>query len=404
MTRFIFSLLLLPFLLHGATSVDGKIKKTSANINQYEKDYASLQSRLQKTARDILKRSKTIKKQQREIKSLQIKLEQKETIYQSAKLLLSKLSGSQEKLQQSQNALKSELSELLGRTLSLTILHDTNRSRSSEGIIAETIFQSLNEQTRQRILVLSRQYEDNRDSLRTLTGRTAQLQNEINEIENQHDALRRAKAKNEKSLASLKRKKEGYRKNLKELIAQKDELERTLRQLNIIKRSEEERARAEAERKANEARLASTTVPKVKHVGSSYHKAKTGTYRGAKTIAPLDGYSVLKKFGTYTDPVYQIKIFNESVTLRSKAPNAKVRAVLNGKVVLAQKTAMLNNVIILEHDNGLHTIYAHLDQIAPTVTRGKRIRKGSVIGRIDRDLMFEVTQKNLHIDPLQMIQ
>lgn len=404
MMRALLWLLLPALLLHAATSVDGKIEKTNANIDQYEKDYASLQGRLQKTAKDILKRSKTVKKQQEEIQSLQIKLEQKETIYQSAKLLLSKLSSSQEKLQQSQNTLKDELSELLGRTLSLTILHDTNRSRSPDGIIAETIFQSLNEQTRVRILALSRQYDENRDSLRTLTGRTAQLQNEINEIENQHAELKKAKEDNEKSLADLKRKKKTYRKNLEELMAQKEELERTLRQLNIIKRSEEDRARAEAERKANEERLASTTVPKVRNVGSSYHEAQTGAYRGARTIAPLDSYSVLKKFGTYTDPVYQIKIFNESVTLRSKEPNAKVRAVLNGKVVLAQNTAMLNNVIILEHDNGLHTIYAHLDQIAPTVTRGKRISAGSVIGRIDRDLMFEVTQKNLHIDPLQMIK
>jgi len=395
---------LLASLLYAATSVDTRIEKTSANIDQTEKDYASLQSRLQQTAKDILRRSRTVKKQQSEIESLQIKLEQKETIYLSAKLLLEKLSGSQEKLQRSQDNLKSELSDLLGRTLSLTILHDTNRSRSADGLVAETVFQALNEQTRVRIVALGRQYEENRASLRTLTGRTAQLQHEIGEIEDQHADLKKAKAQNEKSLAELKRKKESYRKNLEELMAQKDELEKTLQQLNIIKKSEEEQARAEAERKANEERLASTTVPKVKNVGSSYHEAATGTYRGARTIAPLDDYSVLKKFGTYTDPVYQIKIFNESVTLRSKEPNAKVRAVLNGKVVLAQKTAMLNNVIILEHDNGLHTIYAHLDQIAPTVTRGKRIGQGSVIGRIDRDLMFEVTQKNLHIDPLQMIR
>ena len=76
----------------------------------------------------------------------------------------------------------------------------------------------------------------------------------------------------------------------------------------------------------------------------------------------------------------------------------------NGKVILAQETPMLENVVIIEHADGLHTIYAHLDQIAPTVRKGKRLKKGSVIGRVNDELMFEVTQKNYHIDPLQVIR
>ena len=64
---------------------------------------------------------------------------------------------------------------------------------------------------------------------------------------------------------------------------------------------------------------------------------------------------------------------------------------------------MLNNIVIVEHDNGMHTIYAHLDKIAPTVKKGKRLKRGSIIGRVNNELMFEVTQKNFHINPLQLI-
>ena len=144
-------------------------------------------------------------------------------------------------------------------------------------------------------------------------------------------------------------------------------------------------------------------LPEVKQVGSSYQNVMTKRYKGAKTIAPLDGYSVTKKYGPYTDPIYNIKIFNESVSLKPKEANAKVKNILNGKVVMAQETAMLNNVVIVEHDDGLHTIYAHLDQIAPTIQKGKKIRKGSIIGRVSDELMLEVTQKNYHINPLQLI-
>jgi len=51
----------------------------------------------------------------------------------------------------------------------------------------------------------------------------------------------------------------------------------------------------------------------------------------------------------------------------------------------------------------IHTIYAHLSKIAPTIQVGQKIKKGYVIGRVDNDLTFEVTQKNFHIDPLELI-
>jgi murein DD-endopeptidase MepM/ murein hydrolase activator NlpD len=45
-----------------------------------------------------------------------------------------------------------------------------------------------------------------------------------------------------------------------------------------------------------------------------------------------------------------------------------------------------------------------MDKIAPTIKEGKKIKKGYVIGRIDKELMFEVTQKNRHINPLELIR
>ena len=143
---------------------------------------------------------------------------------------------------------------------------------------------------------------------------------------------------------------------------------------------------------------------KVSKRGSSYQRVKSKKYRGKKTIAPLSGYRLVKKFGPYTDPIYKIKIYNESVSLQPNQRNAKVKTVLNGKVILAKKTQLLDNVVIIKHSNGLHTIYAHLDQIAPTVKKGKRVKKGAVIGRVDHELIFEVTQNSYHIDPMSLIK
>ena len=141
----------------------------------------------------------------------------------------------------------------------------------------------------------------------------------------------------------------------------------------------------------------------IRQIGSSYQNSNVKKYVGERTIAPLDGYSVKRKFGDYVDPIYKIKIFNESVVLASSTPDATVKSVLNGKVIFAKDTASMEKVVIIENSDEIHTIYAHLSKIAPTIQVGQKIKKGYVIGRIDNDLTFEVTQKNFHIDPLELI-
>lgn len=91
------------------------------------------------------------------------------------------------------------------------------------------------------------------------------------------------------------------------------------------------------------------------------------------------------------------------MVLRSTTPDATVKNVLDGKVVFAKDTAVLQKVIIMENTDGIHTIYAHLSKIAPTIKVGSKIKKGYVIGRVERDLTFEVTQKNYHINPMELI-
>ena len=89
--------------------------------------------------------------------------------------------------------------------------------------------------------------------------------------------------------------------------------------------------------------------------------------------------------------------------LSANSADAKVKSVFNGKVVFAKETAMLDKVVIIENPNAIHTIYAHLNQIPPTVRVGSNVKKGYIIGRIGSDLTFEVTQQNYHINPLDLI-
>lgn len=401
-------IILIGFLLISAAalaeSVDAQIKKTSASLKHFDRNFASVNARMAQTAKSILKKERTVLRQRKDITGLEKSLSSKASTLSKSRSELESLTTKQETVEAGQRQLRNDLAQLLARVISLAMMQDDNNTLSPDAIMSEEIFKALNLQTQQQIKALGADYRKNQKMLRSLTGKTAQLRTEISAIERQKRTLEKEKRANEKALAELRGKKARYKKEIKKLLAQKNALKNTLSRLQIIRESKAQKAQAKAEQQRNEALLASKPLPKVKSVGSSYHKARTRRYRGRKTIAPLDHYTVLKRYGTYTDPIYHIKIFNESVSLKPTARNAKVKTIFNGKVILAQNTPLLDNVVIIEHANGLHTIYAHLDRIAPTISKGKRLKKGSVIGRVNDELMFEVTQKNYHIDPLQVIR
>ena len=141
----------------------------------------------------------------------------------------------------------------------------------------------------------------------------------------------------------------------------------------------------------------------VRKVNSSYKQPELYVYRGRKTISPISGAKVIKRFGTYVDPVYKIKIYNESVTLEAPYEDAKVQNVLNGKIVYAGKSSMLGKVVVVAHSGKMHTVYAGLSKIAPNIVKGRKIKKGYVVGRVTKKLVFQATKDSKHINPLRLI-
>lgn len=400
-------LLLLFGLLTGLLadgSIDKQIKDTSTRLKKFDAKQSSANLALAKTAKAILIKKRIILKQEKRLQQLGKRLEETEEHYQKTKKELATLRNWQGRLSASQMKIAGELEGLLARIVTLSMLHDDNNTLSPEGVMAEAILHKLNAQTQERIGRLTHSATRNRKMLQQLEQQGRKLRKEIDAMEAERTKMRRAREVNRQSLKELRTKETRYKEQIRSFMVRQRELQKTLEKLNIIKQTRELEALEAARKARNQAILESKELPRVKQHGQSYHRAKTRRYRGKKTIAPLDEYTVIKKYGTYTDPVYNIKIFNESVTLKSKKSQAKVKAVFDGKVILAQNTPMLDNVVIIEHRDGMHTIYAHLDQIAPTVRKGKRLRRGSVIGRVNDQLMFEVTQKNFHIDPLQLIK
>ncbi len=100
-----------------------------------------------------------------------------------------------------------------------------------------------------------------------------------------------------------------------------------------------------------------------------------------------------------------MELFNESVSLKTKVPNAKVVSVFGGQVVYAkQNQGLLANVVIVKHKDSLHTIYSHLDKISPTLKVGKYIPRGYVVGRVSDTLEFQATKNSKYINPMRLIK
>ncbi len=406
-------------LLLATASIDEKIANTSKRLDTFESTYSQVNAEMAKNAREILSQNRAVLRQQQELEKLRSDIEAKKTTYQEQKEELGVLQGSQDDLQSMQNEIEQQLAFAIAKNASLSLLLGDERSRNAESLITEEALKVIARQTKEEIKALESSYSGNHDAIITLQKRIKELRSAIAEMDTKEHELSLAHQANQKELESLNAKTKRYEASLSKLLKEQASLKATLKRLNIVKDEElkaqeaaKKRAEAEAlaQRDAEKAQqtresmmVDSKDLPEVKQVGSSYQNVMTKRYRGAKTIAPLESYSVTKQYGPYTDPIYNIKIFNESVSLKPNEANAKVKNILNGKVVMAQETAMLNNVVIVEHDDGLHTIYAHLDQIAPTIQKGKKIRKGSIIGRVSDELMLEVTQKNYHINPLQLI-
>lgn len=405
MRSFSFSLVLLSFLTleSNAAKIDERIQKTSEQLNEAKQTYSSLNAKLEVTANKIIQQRQIVGQQQEHLNVLINELHSKEHVYQSNKMSLQQLEAQQNELIKKQNEIEQRLVFAIARNTSISLLINDDRAKEADAIITEEALKLHLKQINQEIKELNTIFGANSERIAALSSQTTLLKQSISIIDKQKQKVLATKQQNEKAIASLEKEKNEYKRSLDRIVNQQRSLQKTLASLNIIKMEALKPKKAPPPLVAP--KPGQKAVPEdVKQVVASYQPSKTAAYSGEKTISPLDGYVVTKRFGPYTDPIYGIKIHNDSVSLRPTQPDAMVKTVFNGKVILAKPTAMLENVIIIEHDNGLHTIYAHLDKIAPTVEVGKRVKQGSIIGRVGRELMFQVTQRNAHINPLEVIR
>lgn len=83
-----------------------------------------------------------------------------------------------------------------------------------------------------------------------------------------------------------------------------------------------------------------------------------------------------------------------------------VRAAGDGRVVTRGLRGGYGRVVVLEHGNGISTLYGHLSRFATNINVGKRVTQGDVIGYVGRSglatgphLHYEYRVNGVHVNP-----
>ena len=404
--RLIFILLALHVTLFGVKNVEQKIVTNQKTLKSKSKVERSINKKLNDVAKDIQKEEKKLKSITSQIGSLGKNIAKNKNIVKDKEINLKDLATQNLSLIVKKKDLEEKIVKVIAEDFSFYLISDKAYMDSSDSILVDETVDKIGVIIQKEFNKLSHDYERINKRIDVQNTQIKNIKTSIDELKNKKIKLSSLKKSKEVSIKKLASQKTIYKNRLQRISKERDELRATLKKLKIIKAKEDEvekKKRLAAIKKAKKDTNINGKLT-VRQIGSSYQNSRVKKYRGKKTISPLDSFSVKRKFGSYVDPIYKMKIFNESVILTSKIQNAKVKNVLNGKVIYAKDTAVLDKVVIIENSYGIHTIYAHLSKIAPTIKVGKKIKKGYVIGRVEDDLSFEVTQKSYHINPLELIR
>jgi len=452
----LFALLVLSCVMLGATSTT--VKKISSS----KKNLSAVEREQQKTTRQLDRIAKDIKAAEKEIAYLEKKIDalgrdQNETqkTYISLKKSLEESKKELEQTSQTLEAKKRAFLSLLAERFSVNFAMEKSHEMTRESIIEQEVYETMREQNNRMLAKLKSEISTLKKAKANTQYRRNKTKKALARIIEKRRSYTEKKEKKEKLLKRLSADEEKYTARLQKIVDRQNALRATLAKLNILRKQEVEEARkraaarkealrkekerkrklrlakAKAKEKARKAALAlkrakteeakkrarkaakeaaeekkriAKESQKVRNINSSYKKEAVYAYRGGKTISPIPGAKLIKRFGTYIDPVYKIKIFNESITLQAPTSPAKVYNVLNGKVVFAGKSSMLGKVVVVAHGNRMHTVYAGLSKIAPNLTVGRKIKKGYVVGKVKHKLLFQATKNSKHINPLKLIR
>ena len=258
--------------------------------------------------------------------------------------------------------------------------------------------------------------------LTELEGAIADLENNRDIVEGQYSAL-------SDLITALEGQEKDYQAQVSELTDKLNELERKQREAEeAARRAEEERKRkeeearraaeAERKRKEEEARRAAEAAEAARKAAEEAQRAKEEAAReAAQNRDPLDAgfiwpiekyYCFTGYFGYRTHPITKQWTLHSGVDLAAST-GTKIYATQSGTVSLADWNGAYGLCVIIDHGNGLQSLYGHCSKLL--VSKGQHVTQGQTIalvgatgGATGSHLHFEVRLYGTPVDPLPYLK
>jgi septal ring factor EnvC (AmiA/AmiB activator) len=395
-------LILLSITLY-ATNIKTKIINTKSHIIFTKNKISNMNTTLDKLVKQINQETDVLNKINNKIINLNNKINLlKQTLNKNQKNL-QKLQLQKTNLEKQKEKLQTEVIEFISNNYTA----QNQEISSIDDLINSEILLTVSKISGKKMSSIASLYSQINSKIKDITNLIDIIQNSATLLEKKKEELAKLQQQQYQKLKILNTKKTAYKRKLQQLINEQNKMQNQLAKLNIIQKEEARKAREEAKRKTEitynkKIKNNKADKIKIKDYGNVYMKTRTARYRGRKTIAPVKNAKVIKKFGAYIDPIYHIALYNDSITLQTK-PNSKVRAIFDGKVVFVSNQNN-NKMIVIQHKNHLHSIYAKLSRISPFIKKGYKVKKGDIIAKTDTKLEFEITYKTYPINPLKVIK
>lgn len=381
-------------------------------------------SQLKDIQQSIAEKEKAVKQQQQQRSSLQDQLKQQEkTIAQASRLLrdtqgtlsqlgkdISGLNASIAKLQKQQSTQQEILAKQLdaafrqGQHSAVQLILSGEESQRSERILA--YFSYLNEARQQTIEELKQTRVELAKQKTTLVAKQGQQKSLLGEQQTQQQKLEQARGARKQTLTVLEASLEKDQQRLVELR------QNETRMRDKIARAERE-ARARAEREAREAAKVREQMrakeQQAKKTGTSYKPSEADRSLIARTgglgrpsgqaMWPVRGRT-LHNFGEQLQGELRWKGM-----VISAAEGSEVKAIADGRVLLADWLQGYGLVVVVEHGKGDMSLYGYNQSALVNV--GAQVRAGQPIalvgtsgGQGTPSLYFEIRRQGQAVNPL----
>lgn len=174
---------------------------------------------------------------------------------------------------------------------------------------------------------------------------------------------------------------------------------------SMIERLVADEQRTRQQRRAESPKDRPTATPRQERPSRNGGVASGGFNRNSLPW-PTPATNLVNGYGSYKNPATGITFDNPGIDIKAST-GTRVTAVASGTVSSVKWLPGFNSLVIIDHGNGMRTVYANLATVA--VSAGSRVQQGTALGtsgeNIDGELLhFEVWNGRERQNPLTYLR